>query len=91
VDLGPEQEAKLSWNDKPLLIRWLDGRVSFAFSTRSFSAAYAAYPAYPDACIVYALAVPWETRPELAQRVRDRWVQEGFTRLRALTSVKPSR
>jgi hypothetical protein len=91
LKLGSGSERKAVWQKQPIYVRSVDGQVSVGFSTRGFSAAWTAYPAYPDACLVYAMAAPWDTRPELARRLRDRWASEGFERLVALTPGRPYR
>jgi hypothetical protein len=91
VKLQPASERKMAWRGQPTYVRSLDGSVSFGFSKRGFSAAWAAYPAYPSACLVYAIAVPWDTQPELARRVRDRWLSEGFGQIVTLTAERPYR
>lgn len=91
LELGRVSEHRVEWRDEPLSVHYLDGRVYWAFSKLEFSAAWAAYPAYPDACMIYAMAVQWGDHGELARRVRDRWVKEGFQRMSPLTERRPHR
>jgi hypothetical protein len=91
VRLGRASEKTTLWRSSPIQVRWVDGSVALGFSRLGFSAAWAAYPAYPDACLVYAMAVPWEDHGPLAQRVRDRWVREAFERVLPLTPTRPFR
>jgi hypothetical protein len=84
-------ERESRWRDQPISIRFVDGYADVAFTRKHFSAAWAAYPAYPDACLVYAVAVPWRTQPELAKKVRDRFLLEAFEKVDALTPAKPVR
>ncbi len=79
------------WRDQPLTIRFVDGYADVGFSRREFSAAWAAYPAYPDACLIYAVAVPWRDQPEQARKVRDRFLTEAFERVNPLTPTKAVR
>lgn len=88
---GEVVSKQLVWKKKPLLVHATDGGVSFLFRNYDFSAAWAAYPAYKDACLVYAVVVRWEGYPELARKVRDRWVEEGFATLKPLTRTRPYR
>ncbi len=81
VKFGPFAVVHQRWRDQRLEVHAVDGEFSAAFSTTSFSAAWAAFPAYKDGCLIYAVAVPWRKHPELARQVRDRWVKEGFTRV----------
>jgi hypothetical protein len=85
---GPET-TEFDWRGQPVLVTSLDGYVDFGFDRWRFSAAYAAYPAYPDACLVFGMAVPWRKHADLAREVRDRWVKEGAVRLRTRTTARP--
>jgi hypothetical protein len=91
VNLGPVGVRETGWRDQKVLVQFVDGWVATGFSKKEFSAAWAAYPAYPDACLIYAMAVPWREQPELAKKVRDRWVAEGFQRMNPLTPARPVR
>jgi hypothetical protein len=81
VKFGPFGVKHQRWHDQHLEVHTVDGEVSVGFTTTSFSAAWAAYPAYDDGCLVYAIAVPWRDHPELARQVRDRFVSEGFAQV----------
>src|SRR5687767_1348564 len=59
VKLGPIESKLTRWNDKALEIHTVDGWVSWGVDNADFSAAWTAYPAYPNACLVFGLAVPW--------------------------------
>jgi hypothetical protein len=91
VKFGPFAVHHQRWRDQRLEVHAVDGEFSAAFSTTSFSAAWAAYPAYTDGCLVYAVAVPWRDHPELAKAVRDRWVAEGFAQIEPKTAARAVR
>jgi hypothetical protein len=91
VKFGPFGTKLSRWHDQTLVIQSVDGRVNWGFVSSEFSAAWAAYPAYPDACLVYAIALPWRGHAELARGVRDRWVNEGFVFMNPLTPEAPYR
>jgi hypothetical protein len=79
------------WRNQPLMISYVDGKLNWGLSRVEFSAAWAAYPAYPNACLIYAVGVPWREHERLAQKLRDRWVDEGFALFEAKTSERPYR
>ncbi|HVJ19360.1 MAG TPA: hypothetical protein VM686_28265 [Polyangiaceae bacterium] len=79
------------WRNQPLMISYVDGKLNWGLSRVEFSAAWAAYPAYPNACLIYAVGVPWREHEALAQKLRDRWVDEGFAQVQAKTSETPFR
>jgi hypothetical protein len=85
VKFGPFAVEHQKWRDQRLEVHLVDGQVSIGFSTTSFSAAWAAYPAYSDGCLIYAIAVPWREHPDLAKLVRDRFVKEGFAQINPKT------
>jgi len=85
VKFGPFQVHHQRWRDQRLEVHAVDGEFSAAFSTTQFSAAWAAYPAYTDGCLIYAMAVPWREHADLAKQVRDRWVNEAFAQVDAKT------
>jgi hypothetical protein len=91
VKFGQFNVVHKSWHDQPLEIRAVDGEFASGFTKTKFSAAWTAYPAYPNACLVYAMAVPWRDHDQLAQKVRDRWVSEGFVHMWPRTPDRPVR
>jgi hypothetical protein len=91
VKLSPFQTKLARWRNQPLVIQSVDGWVSWGISSAEFSVAWTAYPAYPNACLIYGVGVRWNDQPDLAKAIRDRFVNEGFTELQALTPEKPFR
>lgn len=93
VDFQPFRPHYAKFRERPLIELSVDGELSFAFSRPQFSAAWAAYSIYPHACLISAVAVPWRSKAntELAQKVRDRFVSEGFAQFQPLTDVRPTR
>jgi hypothetical protein len=91
VGFGPFAETKKEWQGQPIAVRYVDGYVDVGFSRRHFSAAWAAYAAYPDACLIYAVAVPWDDHEDLAKKVRNRWVDQGFQQVEPRTPRRPYR
>jgi hypothetical protein len=91
VKLSPFGTKLARWRNQPLVIQTVDGWVSWGLSSAEFSVAWTAYPAYPDACLIYGIGVQWKDQPEAAKRVRDRFVNEGFAGLETLTPDKPFR
>jgi hypothetical protein len=79
------------WRDQNIFVKTVDGYLDLGFKRRKFSAAYATYAAYPDACMVFGFAVPWGEHEGLAKQVRDRWVAEGVAMIEPLTELRPYR
>lgn len=91
VKLGEQRIEESRWHGQTIYVKSMDGYVDFGLERHKFSAAYAAYPAYPDACLIFGFAVPWREHADLAQQVRDRWIKEGVPRIRPMTKAKPER
>lgn len=91
VKLGMPEIHEEQWRGQPVVVKSVDGYVDFGLERLRFSAAYAAYPAYSDACLIFGVAVPWRKHPDLAMQVRDRWVKEAVPRIQARTKTKPHR
>jgi hypothetical protein len=91
VEIGEIETKKSEWRGKELVVAWVDGHVDFGFERKRFAGAWAAYPAYGNACLIYGVAVQWKTQPDTAHALRDRWVNEAFGRTQALTTTKPFR
>jgi hypothetical protein len=89
VKFEPIGVKLVRWKDQPLEVHTVDGWVSWGVDNADFSAAWTAYPAYPGACMVYGVAVPWRDHKALAIAVRDRFVNEGFVFFQANTSGIP--
>lgn len=91
VKFGPFGVHHGRWREHRIEVRSVDGEFASGFTKTQFSAAWTAYPAYPNACLVYAMAVPWRDHEALARKVRDRWVAEGFQYMHPLTTERPVR
>ena len=91
VRMGPIQSRKVEWRGTEIPVRTADALVDYGFGPMQFSAAWASYPAYTNACLVFAFAVPWGEHRELAHQVRERWIEEGVRKIKPLTEARPYR
>jgi hypothetical protein len=91
VKFSPFSVKFAKWRNQPLMISSVEGALNVGLSRVEFSGAWAAFPAYPNACLIYAIGVPWRGHAELAKKLRDRWVQEGFVYMNPLTVERPYR
>jgi hypothetical protein len=91
VKLQPIETRTSKWRGQRLYIHFVDGHADYGFSRKKFSAAWAAYPAYPDACLIYAIGVPWRDHADEAKKLRDRFLTEAFERVNPLTQTRPER
>jgi len=89
VKFSPFEAHFAKWQNQILESRSVDGRVNLGFTAAEFSGAWAAYPAYPGGCLIYAIAVPWRDHKELAEKLRDRWVNEGFPLMNVVSPAMP--
>jgi hypothetical protein len=91
VDTQPIVETKVPWRGKTVVMHSVDGEFPFGFRRISFAAAWIAYPAYESACLYQAFGVKYEGRPELARKMRDRWMAEAASQIDIRTTTKPYR
>lgn len=91
VSMGTVTEEVVRWRKQNILVHRSSAEVAVGFAGKQFSAAWAAYPAYPHACLLFAQAVPWDGERSLAEAVLDRWIAEGVARLTPLTEDPPKR
>jgi hypothetical protein len=81
----------VKWRKKEVPVRFADAHFEYLFEEHDVSAAWASYPAYPDACLIFGIVVSWNGHPELARQVRDRWIREGVPKLRPRSKTRPVR
>ncbi len=91
VELSPISTHYTQWEGHPVVVKYVDAYIDMGMSRNFYSGAYAAYPAYTDACLVYAVAVPWRDQEDTARAVRDRFVDEGFNQMFPKTETRPYR
>jgi len=91
VRLDPIGSTGTTWHrdGSKLVVRFVDGEVKTLVSLRQFAAAWVAYPAYPDACLIYGVGVQARGHLEEARQVRDRFIREGFAELVVRTETRP--
>lgn len=78
------------WNGQPLVVRKATGAVDIFFKHHDAAIAWTGYPAYPGACMIYAVVIPWRGHEKLAEKVRNRWVR-ALDQFRPLTTEAPYR
>ena len=84
------ETSEQGWKKQSLIVHEASGTIDVLFKHHDVALAWTAYPAYPGSCLAYAVAVPWDEHRELAEKVRDKWV-EGFRHFHALTESVPYR
>jgi hypothetical protein len=91
VEFGRIDETEIVWKGKRVIVHAVDGAFPWGFKRIEFSAAWAAYPAYDKACLIYGIGIKHEDKPELARLMRDHWILEAAPRLETRTETKPIR
>jgi hypothetical protein len=91
IDVTSVSTTYVKWHKQEIPVRLADAHFDYLFEHHDVSAAWASYPAYPDACLIFGLVVTWDGHPDLAKQVRERWVKEGVRRLRPRTKRRPVR
>ena len=91
VQLEPIESGTIDWQGQQLVVHQVEGHVTTLLSRRQFSAAWTAYPAYPDACLVVGMAAQWREHPDKARAVRKIFVDFGLGETKIRTEHKPYR
>ena len=73
---------------RPVLVRLQEGGVDSIFAADDYVGFLAAYQSWPGTCLVQGFAVVSTDHPELATKVRDRWVSEAVAKLTWERKVK---
>jgi len=91
LEVQPIVETRVNWRGKSLVMHSTQGEFPFGFRRISFAAAWVAYPAYESSCLYQVFAAKYEGQPELARKLRDRWMTEAATQIDIRTTTKPYR
>lgn len=79
------------WAGRELFVRTADVKVKLGVKNHAFAAAWVGYPAYPDTCMIFGLAVRHGSHAKVAETVRQRWIDEGLKYMHPLTTERPFR
>jgi hypothetical protein len=89
VDVVHDPPQAADWTGKIVDIDSLVATMATLGMHDSYAGAYAAYPAWPGACLVLGVAVPARGELERARAVRDRFAREVLPKLQITTTVEP--
>ncbi len=78
----------LRGKENPILVRLQEGGVDSIVASDDYVGFLAAYQSWPGTCLVQGFAVVATDHPELATKVRDRWVREAVSKLTWERKVK---
>src|SRR5262249_36783478 len=65
----------------PIALESVDAHVTSLLVDEDYAGAIAAYSSFPGTCLVQGFAVVAGNNPELARKIRDRWLKEGAAAL----------
>ena len=71
----------LKGQQSPILVRLQEGGVDSIIASDDYIGFMAAYQSWPGTCLVQSFAALATDHPELATKVRDRWVKEAVGKL----------
>ncbi len=75
------QETLQAGMTGPVPVEVVDASIDSIFDKDSFAGAIASYPSWPGTCLIQGFMVRAAKHPELAAKVRNRWVDEAAPRL----------
>lgn len=76
------QPYRFQGEERELVVQVQDGSIDSVLAQEDYVGAVVSYPSWPGTCLVYGFAVMSTNHPELAERVRDRFIDDGADRLR---------
>lgn len=82
VELEHDPPQAVPWNGKIVDIDSLVATTATLGSHDQYAASYAAYPAWPGACLILGIAIPARDELERAKAVRDRIAKEVLPKVR---------
>jgi len=92
IRLGQSQLVQTSQSVRgqtsPILVRLQEGGVDSVIASDDYLAFMAAYQSWPGTCLVQSFAVVSTDHPELAAKVRERWLTEAVGKLAWEKKVK---
>ncbi len=89
VEIEREPPRAIPWNAKIVDIDVLYARAATLAAREGYAVAYAAYPAWPGACLILGIAVPAREDEERAKEVRDRFAQEVLPHVQVIAQEEP--
>lgn len=78
ADITHEAPSAFHWHDAIVEVDTLTVKSATLASQETYSAAYAAYPAWKGACLIVGIAVPARDDEGRARAVRDRFAKEAL-------------
>jgi hypothetical protein len=85
VKVGPHERVRVPrtvrGEDQTLVVELVEGTGETLILHDEYVAAVTSYPSWPGTCLVHGFAVVSTRHRALAEKIRDRWVHEGATRL----------
>jgi hypothetical protein len=89
VELKRDPPRAIPWHAKIVDIDLLYARAATLAMREGYAVAYAAYPAWPGACLILGIAVPAREDEERARAVRDRFAQEVLPHVQVIAKDEP--
>jgi hypothetical protein len=89
VDVAHDPPRAADWAGQIVDIDPLVATIATLGMHDQYAGAYAAYPAWPGACLVFGVAVPARGELERARAVRDRFASEVLPKLQVISKIEP--
>jgi hypothetical protein len=89
VELKRDPPRAIAWHSKIVDIDLLYARAATLAMREGYAVAYAAYPAWPGACLILGIAVPAREDEERARAVRDRFAREVLPHVQVIAKEEP--
>jgi hypothetical protein len=89
VNLTMQEPHAFPWQKEIVEVEVVHAKIATIVMHDEFSAAFASYPAWDNACLIIGVAVPARGDMERADAVRDRFVAEVFQKVQITSKTEP--
>jgi hypothetical protein len=89
IEITAPTVTKAPWRGERVAVRAREGSVLWALEKRNYAGVYGSYLPWSGTCLTLGYAFPMREDPALARRVRDRFVEQAFSRLHTATPPPP--
>lgn len=89
VNLTIQEPKAFAWQKEIVEVVVVHAKIATMLINDEYSAAFASYPAWDNACLIVGLAVPGRGDMDRADAVRDRFVAEVFPKVTITSKTEP--
>lgn len=89
VNLDVQAPRAFPWQKEIIEVELVHAKIATMLVHDEYSAGFASYPVWDNACLIVGIAIPMRGDPERADAVRDRFVAEVFPKVQITRKDEP--